>query len=197
MRVLRAAEHRRMPWKNGGGETIEIAVSPEGAGIDAFDWRVSMAQVASDGPFSVFPGVDRTLTILDGAGLRLTVGEGAEVELVAGSDPLRFSADAPASARLIGGTVVDLNVMTRRKVWEHSVRRLAVSGHERVGLDDIGLVLCRSSAVRVHAASGEIGLGRDDAVLTEGRGTLELSADHPAAVILVGIGRVRSGNGAG
>ncbi|MDP1908248.1 MAG: HutD family protein, partial [Hyphomicrobium sp.] len=43
MRILRAKDYRRMPWKNGGGETTEIAISPEGAALDSFDWRVSMA----------------------------------------------------------------------------------------------------------------------------------------------------------
>jgi len=61
MKILRSADHKRMPWKNGGGETVEIAISPQGAGLADFDWRVSMATVASDGPFSVFPGIDRTL----------------------------------------------------------------------------------------------------------------------------------------
>ena len=60
MRVLRAADYPRMPWKNGGGETAEILVEPAGAPLDSFDWRLSMARVAADGPFSLFPGVERT-----------------------------------------------------------------------------------------------------------------------------------------
>ena len=63
-----------MRWKNGGGETAEIAVSPPGAALDAFDWRLSMAKVETDGPFSAFPGIDRTLAILEGEGIRLSVG---------------------------------------------------------------------------------------------------------------------------
>ena len=39
MRILRGADYKRMPWKNGGGETVEIAVSPEGAALSDFDWR--------------------------------------------------------------------------------------------------------------------------------------------------------------
>ena len=61
MRILRAPDYRVMPWKNGGGTTTEVAVSPEGAGLDHFDWRISMARVEQDGPFSTFPGIDRTL----------------------------------------------------------------------------------------------------------------------------------------
>ena len=55
MRILRASDHRVMLWKNGGGSTTEIAVFPPGAGIGAFDWRVSMASVVGDGAFSAFP----------------------------------------------------------------------------------------------------------------------------------------------
>ncbi len=51
MQILRASDHRVMPWKNGGGSTTEIAVFPIDSGLDAFDWRVSMATVAADGPF--------------------------------------------------------------------------------------------------------------------------------------------------
>jgi hypothetical protein len=45
-RVLSPADYRRMPWKNGAGRTTEIAVHPAGAALDAFDWRVSVADVA-------------------------------------------------------------------------------------------------------------------------------------------------------
>ena len=81
MRIIPAGSYRRMPWKNGGGETIEIAVSPEGATLDAFDWRVSMARVERPGPFSVFIGVDRTLALLDGEALALRIGNHAAIEL--------------------------------------------------------------------------------------------------------------------
>ena len=108
-----------MPWKNGGGETSEIAVSPDGSELDAFDWRVSMARVATDGPFSTFPGVDRTLTVLEGSGLRLKVGDDAAVDLTPDSPPLSFPADVHTAARLLDGPVLDLNVMTRRAAFHH------------------------------------------------------------------------------
>ena len=71
MKLLRARNHRRMPWKNGGGVTTEIAVFPANAGLEDFEWRLSMATVASDGPFSLFAGIDRTLAVLEGEGLVL------------------------------------------------------------------------------------------------------------------------------
>src|SRR5690606_25402118 len=91
--ILKAENHRRMPWKNGGGVTVEIAVHPQDASVDDFDWRVSMATVASDGSFSVFPGIDRTLSVLEGDGIVLDIEE-QQSTLTVESAPLFFAADA-------------------------------------------------------------------------------------------------------
>ena len=65
------------PWKNGGGVTREVLCLPEGSGFERFDWRVSIAHIASSGPFSSFPGVDRVITLLEGAGVHLRSADGA------------------------------------------------------------------------------------------------------------------------
>ncbi len=124
MRILRAADHKRMPWKNGRGETVEIAVFPPGATVDTFDWRISMATVSEDGPFSVFPDIDRTLSILEGAGLELFVEGHAPRMLTQNSEPYPFPADAHTTAALVDGTITDLNVMTRRGRFTHGVETL-------------------------------------------------------------------------
>jgi environmental stress-induced protein Ves len=113
VRVLRAADRTPTPWKNGGGTTREIAAGPEGAGIDDFAWRVSLADVRADGPFSAFHGVDRTLTVVEGAGMDLTVG-GVRTLADERFVPQDFPGDAPTECRLIDGPVVNLNVMYRR-----------------------------------------------------------------------------------
>lgn len=123
MRVLRSTDYRRMPWKNGKGETVEIAVFPQDASVDDFDWRISMATVAEDGPFSVFEGVDRTLSVLSGDGIALSVEGRDTVDLTIRSAPYTFPADATTSARLLGPPITDLNVMTRRGRWVHRVSR--------------------------------------------------------------------------
>ncbi|WP_344566156.1 HutD/Ves family protein [Streptomyces axinellae] len=63
--VLRWADRPRMPWKNGSGSTREVAAQPVGSRLADFDWRVSVADVGGDGPFSPFPGVDRVITLID------------------------------------------------------------------------------------------------------------------------------------
>ncbi|MFB2565122.1 HutD family protein [Rhizobium sp. IMFF44] len=148
--LLRSDSHRRMPWKNGGGETVEIAISPEGAGLADFDWRVSMATVATDGPFSVFPGIDRTLSILEGEGMILFIEGRAPDRLTQASEPLSFAADAPTSATLIDGTITDLNVMTRRGRFTHSVRRVAIDGHKEITFQSgTTFVLCHRGSAEV------------------------------------------------
>ncbi len=131
MKLLRAKDYKRMPWKNGGGETVEIAIFPEKASLADFDWRVSMATVATDGPFSSFPGIDRTLSILQGKGMRLMIGGRKPALMTGETAPLPFPADVATSATLVDGPIVDLNVMTRRGRLTHSVQRLALDHPRR------------------------------------------------------------------
>jgi environmental stress-induced protein Ves len=111
MRILRAADRTAVPWKNGGGITREVAVSPDGASLDAFDWRVSIADVRAPGPFSLFTGIERVLTILEGR-MALAFAD-REVTLEAG-ERFAFAGDVACFGRPIDGPVTDLNVMTRR-----------------------------------------------------------------------------------
>lgn len=111
--VLSPIDYRRMPWKNGGGQTTEIAAHPPGVGFASFAWRVSMADVLQDGPFSPFPGVDRTLVLLAGEGMRLT-GDGEAIELRTKFEPVSFSGDALLNCSLVAGPVRDFNLMVRR-----------------------------------------------------------------------------------
>lgn len=122
MRVIPSSEQRAMPWKNGGGVTYEIAVYPEGAGIDAFEWRLSMADVRTSGPFSMFPGIDRSLAIVTGRGLTLRIAGRDNIDVRPDAPSPLFPADVATSSDLIDGPVLDLNIMTRRASWSHSLR---------------------------------------------------------------------------
>jgi uncharacterized protein len=111
--LLRATARVAVPWKNGGGVTREVAAHPKGSGFDTLDWRVSIAQVRSAGPFSSLPGVDRRLAVLEGT-LSLVIDQAPEVRLSPGVAPLHFEGEAAVHAHPVGGAVTDLNVMTRR-----------------------------------------------------------------------------------
>lgn len=117
------AELPARPWKNGGGVTREIAVAPRGAGHEDFDWRLSVAEIERDGPFSSFDGVDRQIVLLRGAGLRLhEAATGASHALAEPGVAHAFAGEAPVVASLIDGPTQDLNVMLRRGVWQADVQ---------------------------------------------------------------------------
>jgi uncharacterized protein len=156
MHILRSAQHRRMPWKNGGGETLEVAIFPLGASVDDFSWRVSMARVDASGPFSLFSGTDRILAVLEGA-MNLSVAGRPPVRLSPTSAAHEFPGDAPAHAEVLS-TVTDLNVMIRRSEFSAQVRKLQQA--KVVTGSDETFVLVRSDA---QLATGET-LQRDDVV---------------------------------
>nr|WP_188825877.1 HutD family protein [Brucella endophytica] len=166
MSLLRAADHRRMPWKNGGGETVEIAVFPPDAGFSDFDWRVSMAKVAGDGPFSIFPDIDRTLCVLDGNGIALSIDQQDALHLDATSEPLLFPADVPVSARLVNGPITDLNIMTRRSHFTHTVRRLHIERETTLSVTGMpAMIFCHIGTMRVNGDGLAAQLGCLDCLL--------------------------------
>ncbi|MBZ9847344.1 HutD family protein [Mesorhizobium sp. CA14] len=171
MRILRAADYRAMPWKNGGGTTTEITVSPDGAGLDDFDWRISMARVETSGPFSSFAGIDRTLSVLEGEGIVLDVAGRPPVRLTTASAPLAFPGDIPTGAALIGGPITDLNVMTRRGRMAHEVERRSFSVEIRIAP--------RADTTLVLAVGAGATLFTDDAPSLGPLDTLILDRDSP------------------
>jgi environmental stress-induced protein Ves len=141
---LRAADARRVPWKNGRGFTDELAIWPPGAGFERaeFDWRISRATVEEDGPFSSFPGFERVLVVTQGAGIVLDHGAHAPRAKLERLLPYRFSGDWPTRAELVAGPIADFNVLCRRgvvraevDVWEARAQR-----NVRTGRDDHAFV---------------------------------------------------------
>ncbi|HKP22990.1 MAG TPA: HutD family protein [Dongiaceae bacterium] len=124
-RVLHNRDYQRMPWKNGGGTTTEIwkAASLDGEML----WRLSIADVASDGPFSAFPGIDRFIMVIEGKGMELTV-DGRLQRLDDLFEPFAFSGDAKTDCRLIAGPIRDFNLMVGRSYGSGAlqVRHLAM-----------------------------------------------------------------------
>lgn len=119
LRFIRAVDVPASPWKNGGGTTRELLRLPA-AGAGAGDWalRISLADIAADGPFSPFPGVTRWFSVVDGAGVHLAwTGEDGlhERRVAIGPEygPLRFDGGDAPDCRLLDGPTRDLNVMAR------------------------------------------------------------------------------------
>ncbi|MDX8540144.1 HutD family protein [Mesorhizobium abyssinicae] len=193
MRILRAAGYRVMPWKNGGGTTTEITVSPDGAGLDDFDWRVSMARVETGGPFSSFAGIDRTLCVLEGQGIVLDIAGEPPAELIGPSAPFSFAADVPTAAALISGPITDLNVMTRRGRMTHTVERLTLATPLEIeARADTTLVLPLDGEIVLAGTTPER-LGPLDALVLD-RGASRQRLEPAASTILFVIRIDRAGS---
>lgn len=173
MRILRRAEYRRMPWKNGQGLTEEVAIFPPGSPLDGFDWRISIAHVSVAGPFSPFPGVDRSIALLDGDGLALDLPNGDVAPVTSGEPPFSFPGEWDIRSRNIGGPTIDLNVMTRRDLGTHRLfRHLAMPDAVHRWDAEVALIANADAVVRQDGV--EIPVGRFDCVM--------LSPGEPFAV---------------
>ncbi len=151
-----------MPWANGGGVTSEIARGPREDHSD-FDWRISLAEVAADGPFSALPGIDRIITVVSGAWMRLQID--GEEQTLWPDRPCTFSGDSSVHCTVPAPTR-DLNVMTRRGRAGAQVDVVTVSQGDTVTVSAAAelTVICLRGALRLDAGADHVELSPFDAV---------------------------------
>jgi uncharacterized protein len=116
--VIPANEYRRERWRNGLGWTREIHAHAAAGSPDDWEWRLSIAEIEHDAPFSAFPGVERELVLLSGNGLRLRFDDGEVRELHPPHDKLRFAGERAVTGELLDGPTQDFNLMWRRDLVE-------------------------------------------------------------------------------
>jgi environmental stress-induced protein Ves len=154
MRVLRAAEYPTQPWKNGGGLTREILKRP--ADSFDFDWRLSLATIDASGPFSNFAGYDRTLVLVDGAGVHLDFGAQGSRTLRAPGESVAFDGVWSTSCTLIAGRSTDLNLMVAKERAQAQVRIMTLTTAEKIataGWEET-IVCCVGGALRIDSEAG-------------------------------------------
>jgi uncharacterized protein len=159
-----------MPWKNGGGTTYELAVAPKGATIADFDFRISLATISQDGPFSLFPNVDRTLALVEGEGVTLDIDSQREVRIDHDNPMIAFPGEVAIHARVNDGSTMDFNVMTQRSRCRHEFE-ICELGLPRTFIPkgDLTLIfLARGERLCVQVDDGEQHqLSQFDAILFE------------------------------
>ncbi len=155
MQIIARAQYTRMPWKNGKGLTEEVMAFPPNSTMETFDWRLSIAHVGEDGPFSVFPGVDRSIALLEGEGLQLDLPDGGAHVLTLDGVPFAFPGEWVISSRNLGGPTMDLNIMTRRGRCRHHMRRHIHAGSTTFDATEQTLLVFRNAAM-VETATNAI-----------------------------------------
>lgn len=111
MQILTVNDFKEQPWKNGGGRTLELLRIPHPNDPSTFILRISKAFVEQDGPFSVFPNIQRELFLLKGNGMILHLENGEKKELKHSLDEYKFRGDEKINCKLISGSNEDYNIM--------------------------------------------------------------------------------------
>jgi uncharacterized protein len=178
---LRARDYLEQPWKNGGGLTREIAVGLSDEATPRILWRVSLATIERDGPFSEFRGYDRTIVAIDGGPVELEV-EGQSV-LLDRAEPFQFPGEAHVACRLRAGAARDLNVMTLRDGYAHDVE--IVTSVQRFVLDEDEIVLFYAIEGQATALGTACGAGDTLALQADDDDTVEVRTSGLAAVVRI------------
>jgi environmental stress-induced protein Ves len=173
---IRANEYREQPWKNSGGLTREIAAAFSG---ERALWRLSLATIEHDGPFSEFRGYDRTIVAIDGGVVELEV-EGQRVVL-GRAQPYDFPGEARVTCRVTGSAARDLNVLTLRDDFVHDCEIIAAA--TRFVLDDDELVFVY--AIEGTATALGVTCNAGDTLRLQLDDTVEILTTGSAAVVRV------------
>ena len=147
IKIIDKTMFRQMPWANGGGVTTELYVHREESSGRIL-WRLSMAGVDTDGPFSHFAGYDRILVLLEGQGLRLRHKDGTEHALSSLYDLASFPGDVETHATLAGGPIQDFNVIAYRSAFRPAVTVIQSGSSDRVTVS--------ASVLAIYAVDGDL-----------------------------------------
>jgi environmental stress-induced protein Ves len=162
-REIPVSDQVEMPWKNGGGVTREIFRADDAAGLL---WRASLADVTKSGPFSLFPGCNRIIAVVEGGPMLLDFEDGEQIRVDLGS-PREFSCDRALTGRPEGKPCRDFNLIWRRKDVAVSGSVLSVEGKVAVQTTPANwhLQSVMEGQAVVEAASFSARLERGDALL--------------------------------
>lgn len=169
VRLLRPADYKAMPWKNGRGTTTELFREDDAEGMV---WRLSAADVIEAGDFSVFPGIDRVLMLLEGQGFDLDFGSNGRVRVAEPLQPVRFSGDWATRAENVRGRSRDLNLMLARGrvVAEVSV---VEGGPTTAPLADRSVFLAIDDEFRIVVETSDYTLGAGELLVVSDNAGLE------------------------
>lgn len=174
---LTARDFLRQPWKNGGGSTLELAsLMHEGRLL----WRLSIADVERSGPFSDFSGYERTIMLLEGDGMALTIDDAPPVRIAQPFAPLVFDGGSKTDCALLGGPIKDFNLMVDRE------RACGALLPRQLGKGELPIACRRWSLI--YCASGQLVVSTADATQRLAAGELlRIDADSQTTAVLSGL----------
>jgi hypothetical protein len=174
MRIIHTDELKLVPWANRAGYARDIAMAPP----DSPGWQVSLAEISVSGPFSNFPGVDRSFMVIGG---QVTLEVDGEINEVAEYQVFEFDGGSDTHVIADVGPVRALNVMTERGSWSHSMSIVELANGPVMRLNESeyvmlleGEAVARSESQSVNCRSDVVVLKRFD-VVVGGTGVAEIN----------------------
>lgn len=153
--IISPKSFKTIPWKNGLGKTIELAIN-NGGTLSNFDWRISIASVESDGVFSDFSGYFRHLVLIKGNGISLKHDNNKIDQLDCLLELASFDGGCETMGRLHSGAITDFNIMTNDSFYSALVKTYL--NQQTVSLTSAALCFAYSLSgnIKVKKSSGKI-----------------------------------------
>jgi environmental stress-induced protein Ves len=182
--LIRPDDHQLVPWKNGKGMTREVAnaMRPDGTML----WRLSLATVDRDGPFSDFTGYKRIIMLLEGKGMTLDFGPHGSAVMDRPFVPVTFDGGWPTSATLVDGPTRDFIVVTAHDGAASAVEvlKLTAAGEALAPSHSLTVLLALAGAATVETADGRQRLETGDCLRLDGAGQGgRIAAERDSALV--------------
>ena len=187
-RVIRPQDWQRQIWKNGQGTTNQLLIEEDAQGII---WRVSIAEVKQDGPFSIFAGFERVIALLDGDGFTMNFDGGASHTLERRFQDFTFAGDSQIHCKLLGNSSRDFNLMTRRDKVNAQFKTIQLAAGEtyQQQLSSRNMIFVAAGVVSALLTDQDYQLTAEDSLVScDETGKFELLATMSSTIFIIEIG---------
>jgi len=148
LNIIHKNNFKTVPWKNGKGETTELAIN-KGASLANFDWRISIASVVEDGIFSDFSGYQRNLVLIEGNSIELCHNQTKTDKLCSLLDYATFSGGCSTEGNLPNGSIKDFNIITNEEKFDVTVTTSVTQAKFKIADSGLSFVYSLASDIEI------------------------------------------------
>lgn len=149
LNIIPASSFKTVPWKNGKGETTELAINPTGT-LDNFQWRLSIASVIENGVFSDFSGYMRNLVLIEGDSITLIHDDSKIDKLTKILDFATFYGGCQTLGKLTNGAIKDFNIITSNTSCETRVQTFIAQTKQSISFNGLVFAFSLSNSIELH-----------------------------------------------
>lgn len=149
IKIIPADTFKTLPWKNGKGETTELAINSGGT-LENFQWRLSIASVTENGVFSDFSGYLRNLVLIQGNSIYLKHDKVKTDKLTDILDFATFDGGSETLGTLPKGAIKDFNIITSKTKCETKVQTYVAQTNQLINFNGLVFVFSLSDSIELQ-----------------------------------------------